>query len=282
MNHRGMSFRQGFVLKAGLVVAAALGVSAAQADTVRFNTLGTGIAGSLPVTSAISTHGSGFVMSQANPADPTSFVFQETGAYQLTQADGVSPIGYHDITLLYTVSGTVNPFTGLLSFATGSFNLFSDANFNFGSMSADPMTVFGASDGTLIGSFQIAPGTGYASGTVHMEGSAIAGSILPGYFFSGTGVDLSLTDDLQFAIDIGNALEPSPTTAQVSELVCKASAFPGPGCNGMPYSNTPYYFVVSDGGQVVVSTHDVPEPASAMLVFAGLAGIGFMRRSRKQ
>jgi len=284
MDHRNKeAVKKRLGIKSVLAIAALAGVSSAQAGIVQFNPAGAGSAGAIPVTSAITAHGSGFVMTQPNPNDPTNFLFSETGAYQLTQPDGSSPIGTHDITLTYSVMGTVNPLSGALSFSTGAFSLYSDATFNYGTGSSNPSVVYGANDGSLIASFLISSGLGNASGNVHLQGTAIAGSILPGFFFSSSGIDLSTTGNLQFAVDIGNAIDLAPSATVISELVCKAAGFPGPGCNGSDYSNTPYYFVVSDGGATSLSTNDVPEPGSGSLVFAGIAGLGlFSRRSRKQ
>lgn len=282
MDHKNReAVKKRFGIKTALAIAALAGVSSAQAGIVQFNPTGAGSAGAIPVTSAINVNGSGFVLTLPNPYDPTSFLFSETGAYQLTQPDGSSPIGAHDITLTYSVMGILNPQNGALSFSTGAFNLYSDATFNFGTGSNNPSVVYGANDGPLIASFLISPGFGNASGNVHLQGAAIAGSILPGYFFSSSGIDLSVTGNLQFAVDIGNDIDLAPSATVVSELVCKAAAFPDPGCSGGDYSNTPYYFVVSDGGATSLST--IPEPGSGSLVFAGIAGLGLLsRRSRKQ
>ena len=265
-----------------LAAAVLVGMSCAQASVLQFNPSGTGPNSATAVTSAIDVHGSGFVMSQQDPTNPLHFIFSEQGAYQLTAADGVSPIGARDITLTYSVTGTINPMTGALSFSNGAFNLYSDVAMNFGTGNIRPDVVFGASDGALIASFLISAGSGFASGSVHMQGRAATGSILPGYFFSDIGEDLSQSGDLQFAVDIHNQIDWAPSATVVSELVCKASAFPGPGCNGMDYVNTPYYFVVSDGGEVALFTA-LPEPAGAVLVFAGLVGVGLVsRRWRRQ
>lgn len=265
-----------------LALLALFGASAAQAGIVKFNAAGTGLSEAIAATSAINAHGSGFVVVQPDQTNPSSLVFSETGAYQLTQADGVSPIGANDITLTYSVMGSVNPLTGAISFSGGAFSLYSDTTWNFGSTSSDPGVVFGANDGTLIASFLVSSGGGTANGSVNMTGTAVGGSVLPGYFFSALGDDLSLSSDLQFVVDIGNIIDPSPSSTVISELVCKAAGFPGPGCNGSDYANTPYYFVVKDGASATLST-TIPEPGSAALLFAGVAGLGFFgRRPQKR
>lgn len=284
MNRRNSeSAKKSFGTITALALAALIGAPSALASVIQFNTSGAGSTGAMLVDSAIGVHGTGFVMVQPDPTNPMGYVFSETGAYQLTQADGSTPIGAHDVTLAYSVTGALNPVTGALSFTTGFFNLYSDPIFNFGTASDNPAVVFGANDGALIASFLISAGTGSASGNVHMEGDAIAGSIRTGFFFSSIGEDLSQSGRLHFDLDINNVADLSPSGTAISELVCKASHFPGPGCNGTDYFNTPYYFVVTDGGTAFLST-PVPEPGSMALAFAGLAGLGFSSRrsSRKK
>lgn len=88
---------------------------------------------------------------------------------------------------------------------------------------------------------------------------------------------------MQFAVNIGNIIDNDPSATKVSELACKAAGFPGAGCNGNAYANTPFYNMVSDGGSVTLSTTTpVPEPDSAALFLAGLGLLGLIaRRARK-
>ncbi len=275
------SVKKNLKLIAAIAVTALVGVSSAQASVIEFNPSGTGFPSAIPATPGINVHGSGFVTMGPDQINPGRFIFSETGAYQLTQADNTSPIGTRDITLTYSIMGAVNPGTGALSFTGGSFNLYSDSIFNFGTASSNPSVVFGANDGILIASFLISGGSGQANGTAHFNGNAIAGSITPGYFFSSTGEDLGLTGNLQFSVDIGNNIV-SPAANEISEIICKTSAFPIPGCGEGNYANTPYYFAVRDGGTVNLST-TVPEPGSMALAFAGLMGLGLSsRRTRKK
>src|ERR1035437_7663902 len=237
------SAKKGLYTKIALVFAAMIGASSAQAGYIQVNSSGTGLAGATALTSPIAVNGSGFVATQANPGNPLAPFFSEVGAYQLTQADGVSLLGSHDLTLAYLITGTVDMLTGIAS-SSGSFNLYSDANFNFGSASADPSNMFGATDGTLIGSFRIASGIGAANGTMHLTGSAIAGALLSGYFFSETGEDLSQSGNLQFDINIGNHIDLNPSATVISEIICKPSGYQVPGCVGGNYENTPFFFAV--------------------------------------
>lgn len=277
----------GIICRAAVLAVSALAVaSSASAASVSFNTVGDGIAGAVAITAPIGVQGSGFVLARTDQATG-QMLFSEVGAYRMTGSDGSSPIGAHDISLAYFVNGLINPLTGGLSFTDGGFNLYSDANFNFGSASSDPAIIFGANDGERIASFVISGGAGSPGGSVHLVGQAIPASIHPGYFFSASGEDLSSSNNLQFTVDIGNVIDLAPSATVVSEIVCKAFAFPGPGCNGMDYANTPYYFVVTDGGFATLSSADrpgtVPEPGSAALALFGLVGVGFGRvRSRRK
>lgn len=266
-------------LIATIAVTAIAGVSSAHAGVIELNPSGTGFAGAIPVSSGINAHGSGFVAMGPDLSNPANLIFSETGAYQLTKADGISPIGTHDITLTYSVVGTLELQTGALNFTAGSFNLYSDPTFNFGTTNSNPSVIFGANDGTLIASFLISSGRGMPNNTVHLNGDATTGSIRSGYFFSSTGEDLSLTGNLQFAVDIGNMVV-SPTANEISEIICKTSAYPVPGCGAGDYANTPYYFAVRDGGTVNLSS-TIPEPGSMALAFAGLMGLGLSSRRAK-
>ena len=272
------------VVFAGSALAAA---SFANAAPVSFNTVGDGFAGAAAINAPVNVQGSGFVLVRPDQATG-QLLFSEAGAYRLTGSDDISPIGPHDISLVYSVSGLIDLSTGRLSFSDGGFSLYSDANFNFGTASNDPAIIFGANDGEQIASFRINGGAGVPGGSVHMEGQSLPGSIRPGYFFSATGDDLSLGNSFQFAIDIGNVTDPSPSATVVSEIICKAMPYPVPGCDGTEFANSPYFFLVKDGGQATLSTADglggtVPEPGSAALALFGLVGVGFGRkRTRRQ
>ena len=284
MSGNSASRVRGLCLSAVFLVCSLAALSTAQASVVSLNVAGNGWAGAIPVSAPVNVQGSGFVLAQPNPVNPASFVFSELGAYRLTQPDGLSPLGSRDLTLTYSVSGLLDPLTGGLIFSGGAFSLYADAQFNFASSSSNPLVVFGANDGDLIASFQIGSGGGSAYGRVHMAGQAIAGSILPGYFFSAAGDDLSVSGDLQFVVEIGNVIDDAPSATVVSEIVCKGFGFPGPGCDGSNYFNTPYYFVVKDGGLATLSSADaVPEPGGMALALLGLTGVGaFTRRARRR
>lgn len=264
---------------AALAVATLAWASSAHAGVVQLNTDGTGYAGANNAIAATNVRGSGFVLTQPDTKNPMSFLFSETGAYELTQADGVSSLGSRDVTLTYSVLGAVNPLTGALSISGGMFSLYSDANTNFGTASNDPSVVFGANDGTLMASFRITSGGGTAGGNVSVQGQAIADTILPGYFFSESGADLSVSGNIMLDFVLGNALNFLPSQTEISELVCKAAAFTGPGCDGSAYSNSPYYFLVKDGGAATLST-SIPEPGSQTLAFIGLAAMGVVSRRK--
>ena len=266
---------------AAAMLAAVSTASVARAESVSLNPDGTGAAG-LPATgnaAPIDGHGSGFVIVQPDPTSATQARFFETGAYELTQPDGVSRLGTHDVTLTYSVFGSIDLLSGQLSFSSGIVNIYSDSQFNFGSISPASPIIYGANDGAPIASFSISAGGGLASGAVSLQADAIVGTILPGYFYTASGIDVIATQQLHLTVQIGNSIDMAPSNAVVAEIVCKAAAFPGPGCAGGSYANTPYYFVVSDHAQATLSA--VPEPSSGATALAGIALIGAIARSKR-
>ena len=257
----------------GVVALTGLGLAApATATPFQIATDGSGLAGA-QTRSGFDLGGNGFVFQYLDPVSGQP-MFQENGVFRITAADGVSPIGTNDLTLTYTLWGMADPLSGLITFAGGSIDLYSDSAFDYGSTTG----IYGADDGTHVASFQVTGGTGDPMGThqVNMSAQLVSGSLLPGYLFSLNGQDMSLMGSVTLdATFVDNVAAPDATT--VDELVCEQAGLPGLGCLGTPYANQiPYYFLVADSATVTLNA--VPVPGSLCLGALGAVMLGMHRR----
>ena len=102
--------------------------------------------------------------------------------------------------------------------------------------------------------------------------------MLAGYLFDANGQDLASADNVLMQLAIYN--QPTlPDALLVSEIVCGMAGSTGPGCDGSAFANTPFAFVVSDGGSLALSS--VPEPGSLGLLLAGLGMIPVVAKRRR-
>lgn len=239
------------------------------------NTAGSGADSATPL-SLLDLAGVGFVQTLPDATDPSAFSFIEHGAYRAVQADGITPLGPYDLTIRYTVQGggsLLDP--GAIHFTAGSIELYSDANFDFGTAAAN----YGADNGTLIARLSVIGGGTGAGGLVSMNAALVPGSLLAGYLFDATGADLNSQAGVTFSLGIYNQ-QTEPDALLVSEIVCGMAAYGGPGCDGSPFANTPFAFTVRDGGYASVSV--VPEPPDFAMMIAGLGLLGVITRRRRR
>lgn len=240
----------------------------------QFNPAGSG-PGDATSLSSLAVGGVGFVQIIPDANNPTTFTFLEQGAYQALQADGVTPFGSRDLTITYSVMGTgsfLNPTA--LQFSSGNISLFSDGVFDFASTAGN----YGADNGAALARFKVVGGGLDSSGLVSVNAAMVTGSLLPGYLFAADGSDLATYSSVLMNLGVFNQ-PTNPDSLLVSEIVCGLSTYPGPGCDGTPFANSPLAFVVRDGGFVSVSA--VPEPDVLGLSAAGLGLLLVASRRRR-
>ena len=251
-------------------LALVLGTQVAQASPAwQINPSGLGPVGATLVASQLPAGGVGFV--QATPTSPTTFDFFEYGAYRAVLAGPQAK----EITVTYSVTGSgdfLNPFA--LHFNTGQIKLFADVNFDFGSSTG----VYRADNVISLGSFSVVDGGRMDNGLVRLNAQLDSGTLHSGYLLDGAGRDLSFARAALIELAIFNQVS-VPDALVVDEIVCQLSGFAGPGCDGTPFSNSPFAFTVSD--ECMIALFSVPEPGSSALMMAGLGLIPLVRRRRR-
>lgn len=219
---------------------------------------------------------------QLSPTGPNSFTFADNGFFRVVAADGgpgindVSGAG-RDLTALFSNGAGTGAFSGGINFTGGTLDLFSDVNFDYGSTTG----LYGANNGTKIGSFSLTDGSGVvdADGVPNGQLTLIfqATELAAGYWFMPDGTtDMSTMVDqgLLFGFVTTNAsFVAAPGTNLVNELG---------EMTGGPVINDPALgsFVVSNNGQYRLQT--VPEPSVLALLGLGMLGACVGMRARRR
>jgi hypothetical protein len=276
--------------KLAYATAVALTAGAVQAEPVLnnwvFNPNGGGYENGQRINEYLDVNGNAFI--DLTPTGGTSFSFTEHAVFNIVQADGrgqLFPVKYSggNITAIFEASGTGN-FSGAFSFTGGTIRMYQNPT-NGQYSSTDGF--YGANLGNLIGSFDVLAGGGgdvdasgepTNNGDVSVFARAGAGALAEGYFFNSDGTDLSSNPIMAFAFTNANTVG-SPTSDQVSEVICEYAGFTGSGCGGGSYANAPGdYFFLSTNGQFKLA--EVPEPGSLALFGIALLGAGVATRRR--
>lgn len=275
--------------KLGCAAAVALAAGTAQAADVmndwRFNPIGGGLASAQLINESLDINGVGFI--QLTPTGGTSFSFTEHGAFNSVQADSngmLFPVNFPggNISIVLDAYGT-GTFGSGFTFTGGKVRMYSNpVNNQF----STTVGMYGADQGTLIGTFDILMGGGGEvdgqgnptdNGNVSVFAEAKAGKLKAGYFFNNNGVDMSTLDNAAFAFTNANTIG-KPTANQAKEIACEFAGYT-PACGGV-YANAPgQHFFVGNNGQF--KFNEVPEPGSVALFGAALFGIGALRRRVK-
>lgn len=228
----------------------------------------------------LDVNGNGFI--QLSPNGPGAFKFTEYGVFNIMQSDGWNKFGTN-ISVTLEAFGTGN-FSGAFEFGGGVIKMYQNNDSVYGSK----VGIYGADQGTLIGTFNVLAGGG---GLVNANGSPLnngqvsifaeskVGMLKAGHFFTDTGIDMSTLDVNSFAFTNANTITQGAPNL-VSELVCEFAGFQGAGCTGGTYANAPgKYLLVSNNGDFKFA--EIPEPGSVALFGAALFGIGALRRRVK-
>lgn len=208
-----------------------------------------------------------------------TFTFTDTGVFNIIQKNGGIGLllGGGQLTLNYHDGAGTGTLGGNFTFnGNGLLDVYYSPAVTYGT--AAPR--YGATAGTLIGSFQQLAGGG---GIVNPDGTPSANGVLTLNFVS------TFLDPLVWMDSVGNALLPGFTLGFVTTNASEdqSNNCPGPECSidpnltaalGAGPNNAPSNFMVVNGGQLKLETQAVPEPGTLALLGLGLLGVTVLRR----
>lgn len=269
-----------------LIAGSLLVVAASQAHALSswyFNPQGTGFADAIGVAE-LNLGGFGFIEQSFSGNFLQPMAFEEHGAYELMPPAGMATLPSTDITVTYEIAGQ----TGLFGtdFSSSLISIYADSNFDFGSTNG----MFGADNGQLIAQFEVTRGSlSLVPLRASIDATLVNGSMASGYFFDVYGNDLAGVTGIGLSLDVASQFIYTRGGNIVPELACEYAGFTGPGCNGSSYhpSFIMAYATVQDAATATLTYNGsspvvaVPEPTSALMMLAGLLGIGAMRRFRR-
>lgn len=208
-------------------------------------------------------------------SDPNLYSFVNYGFVKATGSDG-GPDFANQITGTYVFNGITDLTNGTSTFTSGSLDIYSDPNFNYGSTDAD----YGANDGLKIGSFSLLGGGGFVDPDGIPNGlftlSYESTFLKAGYWFDSDGVtDLSTTIPISFvqAFTTTNASYTSSVNGTFENEMYTFAGYSGPAPNDPPED-----FFLSANGQLRIDI--VPEPGTMMLLGFGLLGLAAVSRRK--
>lgn len=245
--------------------------SALAATDWQINSAGSGAGGATAI-SALDVNGVGFVQVQPDDNAPGLFSFIEHGAYRALNTDGSTQFGAREITVTYSVFGSLSNGDGsTMRMSGGRIDLFSDLNLDFGT----GPTNYGADNGTRFASFEIFDGyPANDQGLIIVNARGIAGSFVEGYLFNAAGTDLATLTNVQLQLGLYN--QPGSWDEPiVAGVVCGIAN----ACKDGLISPSPQAFTVLDRGSVTISA--VPEPESSAMLLAGLGVVAAVARRRR-
>lgn len=281
------------VTAASVVLAATSMPASAFLSNWYLNLDGGSTANAVQVAEYLDFVGNSFIQNTFTSA--TTFNFTDQGTFQVTNVNGGAAIGGKfpgwEMTAVFSNgAGTGSTATGQINFTSGvgtlsiyAQNLLgggSPVAYGTGDGVAANTTIYGADDGTLIGTFVVSYGYGSIDPTTTIPNGQLtiafeAQSLLAGIWFDSLMTDLSANPSvLGFVTTNATRLQSPQPSELTSEIVCQQNGFNCP--TGTPFDSAPNYFLVSNNGQWRLDT--VPEPGTLALLGLGLLGAGGVRK----
>jgi len=266
----------------GLSVALAFGVMAPASafQTFSINAQSDGFAGvDATALEYLDFIGNSFIVNTfaGVPTVGSSFTFVDDGVFKVTGVDGTPHLSFGgaELTTIFHGTGT-GTLGGSISFTSGTLSVYADGAQDYSSTNG----IYGANNGTLIGTFDLTFGSGLIdnnatpNGLITLEFAAT--SLAANTWFDLSGNDLSLNaQNFAFVTSNASVLQAASATL-TAELICQGSGFNCP--TGTPFSNAPQNFLVSNNGQYRTDTAQIPEPGILALLGIGLIGFGLSKR----
>jgi hypothetical protein len=210
-------------------------------------------------------------------SNANDFTFKNNGVYKISGTDdqaGQNEFNGKEITAKFTNGTGVGKLTSGISFLTGQIEFFADSAKDYGTANG----IYGADNGTSLGSFDLISGTGNIDPVSAVPNGAItlifqAKNLPINTWFDMYGNDLSFNPEV-FSFVTNNASRLATSTNLIAqEVVCQLNSYNCP--TGRPFDSLPTNFLLSNNGQHRLS---VPEPGSLALIGMGLLALSSLRK----